>query len=411
MALRRWMATTIVTMALGAVGASAGAAPPSARIVGEWDPGVSASDAGGRLTVDGYGVGGLGFYALELDGGARTLAVCVQADVGHSATARYTLDPEPTVTSPELAVLLWRYASGDPAATDIEAAAINVLSWRYAGAQRAGGGSVWRGDRVEIAVMDGGRRADIEAAVTALAAEATARQGPWTLSRPAITAGGDGGTTIAVRLTGPGGPIGGVVVTFELGSDHVQAPTDPNGVATITASTGVSGPVVATISAPGPLRTYSAPGSQRLAVPSTITVRTEGVLPPPTTTTSTTSTTTTTTTAPTTSTTTTTTTATTAPTSTTTSSTSTSTSSTISTSPPPPSTTSTTVPPTPTIAAPPSTAPPAPPPTLPRTGADGRDVARWASALFAAGSLAVLLGAAGRPRPGHRSAREARGSA
>ena len=113
MGLRGWMAaTSLVVTGLAAVGgAGADAAPPGGpggRIVDEWNPGISAADTGGRLTVDGYGVGGLGFYSLELDDGARVLAVCVQADVGHSMTARYTPDPEPTVSSPELAVLLWR---------------------------------------------------------------------------------------------------------------------------------------------------------------------------------------------------------------------------------------------------------------------------------------------------------------
>ena len=131
----------VLVVSIGTTAAALTAAAPvcAARIVDEWRPGLAESALGGDLTVDGYGVSGLGMYTVRLDDGGTALAVCVQADVGHSASAEYVAGPAATIT-PELDYLLWRYASAAHPATNEQAAAINVLSWWYAGAQRRGGG-------------------------------------------------------------------------------------------------------------------------------------------------------------------------------------------------------------------------------------------------------------------------------
>lgn len=396
----------VVVVGTGSASGAADAAPPAtARITGEWNPGVSAADAGGRPTVDGYGVGGLGVYTLTGADGTEVHAVCVQADVGHSPVASYALDGVPAVASPELDYLLWRYAGGGVSASDAEAAALNVLAWRYAGAQRSGGGPVWTGAAVEVAVTGHGRRGDIEAAVAALADEAAARRGPWAMSEPVVTVGPDA-TTVAVRVSGPGGPIGDVAVALDAGGEHLDAVTDADGMATVRFSATVSGRVRATAVGPGPLRTYSAPGSQRLAVPAPGPLVVEVTVMPPTTTTTTTSTTSvpaTTTTTTTTATTTTTspaTTTTTMPTTTAPTVPATSTTTATTATVPATSSSTTTVPvTTPTTTAP---MPPRPgPPTLPQTGAGGtRALARGGAWLFAVGGVLVLASARGVRRAG-----------
>ena len=259
MATRRLAAVLATVLAAAGGGAAVGARAPAARIVAEWEPGLSADDVGGRITVDGYGVGGLGLYRLD-DG---VLAVCVQADIGHALDADYRRDGTPAVSDARLAYLLWRYGSAE--ASDVEAAALNALSWRYADAQRRGGGPVWTGDDVEIGI-DGGRRlADVEAAVAALGAEAAARRGPWELVDLAVSPAQDG-TDIRVALRGPGGPVAGVEVRIDAGGSSSTAATDAEGVATVRRAGPVAGLVVASASGPGPLVTWSAPGSQRLAV-------------------------------------------------------------------------------------------------------------------------------------------------
>ena len=173
---------------------------PQARLAAEWDPGWSAAEVGGRFTVDGYGVGGLGAYRLALDAGGAALAVCVQADVGHSMTIDYHADSTPSVASAELDYLLWRMSGPPGIADDLTAAATNVLAWRYAGALRSTGGTIWSGDTIEIAVSDVGPRPDIEAAVVALHAEAVRRRGPWQLAELAPSPDGLGlVTSVGVR--------------------------------------------------------------------------------------------------------------------------------------------------------------------------------------------------------------------
>ncbi|MDQ3469639.1 MAG: hypothetical protein M3487_07730, partial [Actinomycetota bacterium] len=166
---------------------------PAARIAGEWNPGYSAEEVGGAITVDGYGVGGIGVYPLRLDDGTIVSAVCVQADVGHSLDVEYGQDPGPAVDSAELAYLLWRYLRpGLAAPSDDIAAAINVLAWRYSDAQRSSGGSVWQGDDVDVVASGVGHLRDVEQTIDTLRAEAAARLGPWTLSEQQ-SARADGG--------------------------------------------------------------------------------------------------------------------------------------------------------------------------------------------------------------------------
>ena len=120
---------------LWVVVAAATLSAPGGRIVAEWEPGITSAEADGPIVVDGYGVAGLGAYRVQLDDGTVTLAVCIQADVGHSLGAHYEADAATPVPA-ELAYLAWAHlASGDP--DDVTAAAINVLAWRYTGAQRA----------------------------------------------------------------------------------------------------------------------------------------------------------------------------------------------------------------------------------------------------------------------------------
>ena len=284
----------VLVVSIGTTAAALTAAMPvcAARIVDEWRPGLAESALGGDLTVDGYGVSGLGMYAVRLDDGGTALAVCVQADVGHSASAEYVAGPAATIT-PELDYLLWRYASATHPATNEQAAAINVLSWWYAGAQRRGGGSVWRdptGTTVEVDVVGVGRLAAVEAAVVALRDEATRRRGPWTLTDLAVVDG-----VARVRLSGPGGAVSGVTVALTSGGQTLDVVTDSDGWAS-TAMTAVD-VLTARAQGPGPTIPLTAPGSQRLVIAGPpIAIETSVVVPPPPTTTSSTTTTTTTTT-------------------------------------------------------------------------------------------------------------------
>lgn len=374
---------SILLSLLAAVGAFA----PTARIVTEWDPGFSGTELGGRIAVDSYGVGGLGAYRVRLDDGTDVLAVCVQADLGHSLDAEYAVESDAALP-PELAYLTWAYLRPGAAVTDDQAAAVNVLAWRYTGAQRSSGGPVWQGDAVEVRVLGVGRLTAVEEVVAALHAEATARRGPWMLGDVTTAAG-----SAAVRLTGPGGPIVDVDVTFTGdGGWQTTTQTGADGLATVAVPDGVA-LVEATAEGPGPAFGLVAPRSQRLAVPGpSVIVATPVVVPTTTTTTTSTTTTTTTTTAPTT----TTVAPTTTPTPTTTVLATTTAPATTTTTSIPPATTTmppTTLPPTTT-----TTAPPTPPkPTLPRTGSSTRAAGRAAAVCFALGAAAVAV--AGRRRP------------
>lgn len=369
---------------------AATAIAPAGHIVTEWEPGIDEAELGGALVVDTYGVDGLGAYGVRLDDGTTTLAVCIQADVGHVTTATYRADPDVALPA-ELAYLLWAYLRPGATATDEQAAAVNALAWRYTGAQRRTGGSVWQGDHLEVRVLGVGRLTAVEQAIAALHAEAVARRGPWTLEA-FVTDDGE----VRVAVHGPGGPIAGVSVGLT-GDDGepVTVTTDAAGVAGARLGDGVR-TVRARVAAPGPAVALVAPGSQRLAMPGQPAELTAAVDVPATTT----SIVTTTSIATTTSIVTTTTIA------ATTSAPATSATSTTATSTTAPSTTSTTVPPTPsrpaptttsttTSVAPPAdsvtTVPPTVPPTLPRTGLANRAISRLAAVLFLLGALALAV--------------------
>ncbi|MFV0309998.1 MAG: hypothetical protein ACK5OX_19890 [Desertimonas sp.] len=411
-----WLVSGLVLGAAVLIGpADSLAAPavaPRARLIAEWDPGWSAAEAGGRFSVDGYGVGGLGAYRVQLDDGAVVAAVCVQADIGHSMTAEYAPDPSPTVMSPELDYLLWRLVDGD----DLTAAAVNVLAWRYSGAVRSGGGPIWSGGPIAIAVDGVGARDDIEDAVSALGAEASRRRGPWMLAGSAGENPEAGDRhDVAVTLSGPGGPIADVVVTFEHRGGSVEAITDGQGVARVDvdgdAGDDASGAVVARVSSPGPAQTWSAPGSQRVAIAGpavALTVELDLPAPSSTTTTTTTTSTTTSTSPSTTTSTSPSTTITSTSTSTSTTAAPTASSSTTSTgttaAPTPPTafgappTTAVTQPTTAVVATAPSTG--GATPTLPVTGGGGRGIARAGAWAVALGGVAVWLTARRRTADG-----------
>ncbi len=278
----RWSVAGVMIGAVLAVGAPAAAG----RIVGEWDPGIAEAELGGALVVDGYGINGLGAYAVALDDGSTVLAVCVQADVGHSLAAEYVAEAPATITA-ELDYLAWRYLAAGPA-TDDEAAAVNLLAWRESGATRRTGGTVWQGDDVEVRVLGVGRLLAVEEAVAALAAEATARRGPWALDGLTFAAG-----AVSVEVRGPGGPIGGVAVTFTADTGATtSAVTGTDGRATADLPGAVAS-VTAAVETPGPTVALAAPGSQRLVTAGPPVVVTTGLVVPTTTSTTTTSTTTT----------------------------------------------------------------------------------------------------------------------
>ena len=191
-------------------------------IVGEWEPGLTEAEVGGPLVVDGYGVNGLGLYQVQLADGTTRAAVCVQADVGHSLAADYVVEPSSSF-APALGYLLRAYVEGG-SPTEVEAAAINVLAWRYTDARRRTGGPVWQGDDVEVRALGVGRLAEVEDAVRRLDAEATARRGPWAFTELVVADG-----SAAIGVGGPGGPIAGVPVTFDTGGWSAVAVTGPDG--------------------------------------------------------------------------------------------------------------------------------------------------------------------------------------
>ena len=129
-----------------------------------------------------------------------------------------------------------------------------MLAWRYTGAQRRGGGAVWRDGPVDVRALGVGHLAAVEQAVEALHVEALARRGPW-----ALTADGPG----RVRLHGPGGPIAGINVHLEADGWAADVVTAADGV---VAFDPPAGEVRAGATAPGAGIALVAPGSQRLAM-------------------------------------------------------------------------------------------------------------------------------------------------
>lgn len=426
--------------ALGLVAAALtvpAASVDAATIVGEYTPGVTGAALGGQLTVNGYGVQGIGAHRFALDDGASALGMCIQAEVSHSTSANYQ-PSDPVMSSGALDYLTWRYLTGS-GPSDVDAAGMAVAVWSITGAQRRGGGTVVPSGEIAVNVAGVGRRSDIESAAARFIGEAIRRRGPWTMSDVTV----DGGMA-SVRLDGPGGAISGRTVTFRLGAagraDDWEATSDTNDHGVAAVDIAAAGPLAgrtltATTTGPGRAVEMSAPGAQRFALagapvelsatyelpavaPTTTTTSTTTSTTTPTTTTAVTSTTTTTTAVPSTTTSTTvppaptaTTTVTTSipdgPTTTTTTPPATTTTdvpeSTIdvpetvgTTGPPPPAdTTTATSAPDETI---PETLPPdsSPPPDMPVTGGSTRTVVRVGAALFALGALATLAVAGNR---------------
>jgi len=366
----------------------------AATIVAEYSPGIREADLGGELTVNGYGVSGLGAQRLALDDGSSALAMCIEADVSHSTTADYQ-PQSPRLDNGALDYLTWRYLGAGGGLGDVEAAGMAVAIWALTGAQRRGGGAVVTGDIV-VDVAGVGRRDDVEAAARRFVGVATRRSGPWSMSEMALA-----DTVASVVVSGPGGPIDGVEVTFAAGAWTATARTDDSGTASVELPVAELAGATVTAAAAGPGRSveYGASGAQRFALAGPgAALSAAGVLPLPATTTVPETTTTvpeTTTTVPETTTTlpeTTTVPETTLPETVTVPATTTvpETTTIVTTTVPVTTTapdTTTTVPTTVAMA----TAPP-----LAVTGRSGRGVARLGSALFAAGGIAVYLAAGSR---------------
>lgn len=414
-----------------AVGAVVGMAPriaAMATLVTPYSPGVVAADLGGDLVVNSHPLDGLGLHRMALDGGSTAFGVCMQANLAHSTSASYG-PAGGTVGSGALDYLVWR-AMGS-SMSDVDAAGLNLAAWALTGAQRDGGGIVWSGRDLSVAVIGVGPRDDIEAAAHRLLGEATRRRGPWHL---AAAPRGDG--TVTVRLTGAGGPIAGETVTFSVGAPAwtAEAVTDDDGEAAVEPPLDTAGDtnvtvVRARVSGPGRAVEYAAAGAQRIALsgsPELLEVDVDRPLVPPTTSPLTTAipTTTASTTNPATTTNPastippTSTAPTSVPASATATTTITVTPATASNTAPATTTAATTLPAATTVpsdTAPPDTAAPdtAPPdtaapeavaptgPPMPATGSGSRGVVRLGSALFAVGGVATYVAAGSRrSRPG-----------
>jgi hypothetical protein len=64
-------------------------AADAAGIARAYSPDVTSAALGGDLVVNSDGVAGLGLFRMTLDDGSSSAAVCIQADVSHSAAASY----------------------------------------------------------------------------------------------------------------------------------------------------------------------------------------------------------------------------------------------------------------------------------------------------------------------------------
>ena len=120
---------------IGVTVVALGAAMPvgAARIIDEWRPGVAESGLGGDLTVDGYGVSGLGFYRVgSTTEQVRSLCACRPTWV---TRRRPSTSPRHRRRSPQSSTTCCGATPRPqrPEATNDQAAAINVLSWWYAG--------------------------------------------------------------------------------------------------------------------------------------------------------------------------------------------------------------------------------------------------------------------------------------
>ena len=256
--------------------------PPTGRIVAEWEPGVGERELGGPLVVDGYGINGLGAYQVTLrrHDGARGVRPGRRRAL---AVRRLPRRRRAWSLGPELDYLTWAYLRPGVTATDEQAAAVNALAWRYTGAVRRGGGTVWQGDELEVRVLGVGRLTAIETTIAALHAEATARRGPWALTDLAVVGGV--GVGPARRDPAARSPASRSRSRTAPAGRPTRVDRTPAGTATVEVPPGAT-EVAASASAPGPAVALVAPGSQRLATPGPpITVTAVVAVPPPPTTT------------------------------------------------------------------------------------------------------------------------------
>ena len=221
--MRRCVAAMLSLLVIGSAIAPTAGRVSASSIVGEYSPGVTGAALGGQLTVNMYGVQGIGAFAFALDGG-RVLGMCIQADVSHSVAANYQA-AAPVVNSGALNYLTWRYLAPGASLSNVDAAGMAVAIWAIVGARRSVGGAVIEpGAEIVVQVVGGGRRTDIEAAAFRFGAEAWRRRGPWELTDLALADG-----TVTARLSGPGGGIGARPVTLRAGDWQEVVTTGDDG--------------------------------------------------------------------------------------------------------------------------------------------------------------------------------------
>lgn len=256
---------------------------------------ITASYEQGRadVVVNGYGTTAMGTFRLA-DGSETHLALCIEADVPHSAATDAYGPVEPSIDSAPLDALLW-WLDRQPTIDDDTAVAASALAWFYAGARRSFGPLVWADGTRGFApispdepqswdalapfsmshplglVVPGSHLDAAERRVAELHRLATRLSGTWSLE---VDAGRDsvvaslavGGSPLAdrpieIRIEPAGG---GETIVRSVRSDAdgratVDVPPTPDG---YTAS--------ATVAAPGPHREWDGAGAvQRLATPTT----------------------------------------------------------------------------------------------------------------------------------------------
>jgi hypothetical protein len=256
---------------------------------------VTASYTAGyrNVTINGYGAAGMGTFTLR-DGTDDRLALCVEANVGHSTTSNAYTATSNKVSSPELDALLW-WLDRQPPVDDDTAIAAAALAWYYAGAVRTIGPPVWSDGHRNFApigplspepwdalprfsmshmigLVAGGAHLDAaERRVAELHRLATKLAGPWKLTSDAANH--------SFRLTGRNGPIAGRLVSVTIESTGSAAisrttTTDTDGVASVDLPRTTDGATVrAVVAAPGTHREWDGTGAiQRMATPTSTAV-------------------------------------------------------------------------------------------------------------------------------------------